>query len=701
VSLTVSLPDMNDETSISIVSMGLNCESKPSSTCGRPMGLKCYRCGNSEGMDGHFVVNKETGFLIGVLNNARDDTKYEIRTDGKARDVQPHFRYRGVAMKDVTISVGSIPVPNERGIPVTLGPNEHRVAVREAYAPVRSSEALPTKRTNVDRVGRALVPASDDGSVVDLLYYFSHRAACQWLEKNTPCTIWRSEDQSQLETMVGLINAYGNTALSDSEIPTSFNVVKVHVDVTYDEGTISASERLDWVTESVIARNLRDEYKADLVVDVFYLMQPTGGISAEGVGWAPFTFPNRSRGYSSSGGSFELLDSVITHEIGHNFGARHDRFIEKGGVPDESFYGHINCNQCFSTIMSYPNACAGKCNSGVTIIPYFSNPDLKYEGFPMGDNENNNALQLSLSAPAIAINRYSFDKSIFSPIQYYFTNTDMMALKFDIVPKKNLILKNIELEVTNNMEISVYIVKGPFTDDMVWGSPWVTETLTPLLSNLNSEFRKVTLYDSFPDKSLDANQVYAIRIERQDNDMNERMAIATPGNNQDGGYLFENNDVTVNSGRVEYFNGYESLSVAGLRGGLIYIPSEVPTEVPTASPVETTCEDNKKVQFKIGKKKKKTKCKKIKLKHCNKKYKMKKVDGVKKGKPKDYCLKTCNPTKCCIDGTALDYKIMTKEGTNVIGKYSCLEIKDGDYCKGKLQTGKKLKDVCNVSCGRC
>ena len=154
VSLTVSLPDMNDDTGLSTVSVGLNCESKPSSTCGRPTGLKCYRCGNSEGMAGHFVVNEETDFLIGVLNNARDDTKYEIRTDGKARAVQPHFRYRGVAMKDVTISVGSIPVPNERGIPVTLETNEHHLAVREAYAPVRSSEALSTKRTDVDRVGR-------------------------------------------------------------------------------------------------------------------------------------------------------------------------------------------------------------------------------------------------------------------------------------------------------------------------------------------------------------------------------------------------------------------------------------------------------------------------------------------------------------------------------------------------------------------
>ena len=90
------------------------------------------------------------------------------------------------------------------------------------------------------------------------------------------------------------------------------------------------------------------------------------------------------------------------------------------------------------------------------------------------------------------------------------------------------------------------------------------------------------------------------------------------------------------------------------------------------------------------------------MKDCDKEYNLKKkVDGVKKGKPKDFCQKTCNPTECCKDRTATDYKIKTKEGKNVNGNYSCQKIKDGVYCKGKLQTSGKLKDVCNVSCGQC
>ena len=159
------------------------------------------------------------------------------------------------------------------------------------------------------------MPASDDGTVVDLLYFFSYRAACQWLEKTYPCTL-KADDQSDLEGMVGVINAYGNTALSDSGIPTSFNVVKVHIDLTYDESTsISTFDRLKWVSGSLIARNLRDEYHADLVVDVFY----TNYNGAKGMGWIPKEFPDRVAGYSSSGGLFISVSFILSSEITNTF----------------------------------------------------------------------------------------------------------------------------------------------------------------------------------------------------------------------------------------------------------------------------------------------------------------------------------------------------------------------------------------------
>merc|ERR1712238_319106 len=125
---------------------------------------------------------------------------------------------------------------------------------------------------------------------------------------------------------------------------------------------------------------------------------------------------------------------------------------------------------------------------------------------------------------------------------------------------------------------------------------------------------------------------------------------------------------------------------------------------PTISPiVEITCKDNEKIKFMVGKKKKKKKCKQIKPNQCDTEYKLKKkVDGVNKGKPKDFCQKTCYPTECCKDETANDYRIETKEGANIKGKFSCQKIKANDHCKGKLQTGgTKLEKLCPKSCGKC
>jgi len=52
-------------------------------------------------------------------------------------------------------------------------------------------------------------------------------------------------------------------------------------------------------------------------------------------------------------------------------------------------------------------------------------------------------------------------------------------------------------------------------------------------------------------------------------------------------------------------------------------------------------------------------------------------------------------------GNEKDYKIKTKEGKKVKGKFSCKKIKKKGYCKGKLKTGEKLKNVCKESCDQC
>ncbi len=69
--------------------------------------------------------------------------------------------------------------------------------------------------------------------------------------------------------------------------------------------------------------------------------------------------------------------ATAAHELGHNFGCHHDRQEEEVGDNDgKYYYGHrfTHNTRDTGTIMSYASS----------LVPYFSNPDVSYEGVPLG-----------------------------------------------------------------------------------------------------------------------------------------------------------------------------------------------------------------------------------------------------------------------------------------------------------------------------
>lgn len=67
------------------------------------------------------------------------------------------------------------------------------------------------------------------------------------------------------------------------------------------------------------------------------------------------------------------------HELGHNFGLQHDRYVANGAAAYPYGYGYVDTGNQFRDIMSYVNAC-GNCPR----IQYFSNPNLTFLGRPLG-----------------------------------------------------------------------------------------------------------------------------------------------------------------------------------------------------------------------------------------------------------------------------------------------------------------------------
>lgn len=68
------------------------------------------------------------------------------------------------------------------------------------------------------------------------------------------------------------------------------------------------------------------------------------------------------------------------HELGHNFGLAHDRYVSPSATPSYPYaFGFVDTQGAFRDIMAYPTAC-GSCPR----IQYFSTPNLFVYGRPLG-----------------------------------------------------------------------------------------------------------------------------------------------------------------------------------------------------------------------------------------------------------------------------------------------------------------------------
>ncbi|HZU87526.1 MAG TPA: M12 family metallo-peptidase [Anaerolineaceae bacterium] len=234
------------------------------------------------------------------------------------------------------------------------------------------ADPLPAKQAGSVALQTA---GDDDGSLVEMMVVYTADAL---------------SDQGGVSAMNSLINlavAETNQGYINSQVNQRVRLV-YSGQVTYSEAGKDWANFNTWVetlnaltgTADGVMDNVhpwRDTYRADVTV----LLLRASGSNYCGVSWmmqAPST--------SFAPNAFSLVANdcatgyySFAHETGHVMGSQHDRANAGGAQGTYAYsYGYQDPNRAFRTIMAYN--CVGNCPR----VNYWSNPNLTYNGSPMG-----------------------------------------------------------------------------------------------------------------------------------------------------------------------------------------------------------------------------------------------------------------------------------------------------------------------------
>jgi len=220
----------------------------------------------------------------------------------------------------------------------------------------------------------------DDGSVVDVLVVYTALAEADFKLRGV-----------DIATSLARATAQADSAFRNSGIDLRVNIVH-HQRVDYVEDTVRTGRTdLDRLisADGQAIRDLRALHRADVVT---LIRHPTGGGNAALGLFSIATTPKNIR--YRHGRAFNYINSTcvhqsyrcFTHELGHLFGAGHNREKNDPGLYSSDSYGYHYPEHAtdqtdslciFGTMQDYP--CADN-----TRILFFSNPHVSYKGYPTG-----------------------------------------------------------------------------------------------------------------------------------------------------------------------------------------------------------------------------------------------------------------------------------------------------------------------------
>ena len=250
------------------------------------------------------------------------------------------------------------------------GQQNMRVPPQHSVAPSGDTATQGSGSTSGTAVG-----AGDTGSTIDVMVVYSNQTA------SAAGSAIGAQIQQAVDT--------ANQVYANSGIATRLRLVH-YEQVSYNESGdfVTDLNRLTTSGDGYMDNvpTLRNTYGADLV-SLFVESSQYCGYAWIGPN-ANYAFSVINRGCASGNYSFP-------HEIGHNFGALHDTYVDSSTTPYAYGHGITDPAEAWRDVMAYNNACTAA-GTSCTRIPYFSNANMTYgnPAHPLGTTTTSNVARV-------------------------------------------------------------------------------------------------------------------------------------------------------------------------------------------------------------------------------------------------------------------------------------------------------------------